>query len=276
MLKKSKTTIEAYSFDVLRFLEYLQDKGVKRLTQIRGQMIVSYLGYQKSLGKSDASINRYFMAIKGFFRFLRVDKYIKEDVCLGIETPKSKLKAPYVPSIKEVEAILSQAEDLQDRAILELLYSSGLRASELCNLDIRDLGGHQVNVRMGKGEKNRAIPLTQEANTAIRNYVAERGVDPGPLFQTVTGRKIKRQNLSKMVKKYAKKAGIEDVTPHTLRHACATHLLEAGADLRMIQEVLGHSSIMTTQRYTHLSSNKIQEMFQQFHPRRVCENIHNP
>ncbi len=268
ILQVSENTIEAYTSDIRKFFEYIQSKGVKKLNQVKAQMILSYLGYQKSLGKSNTSLNRYRLSIKSMFLFLRITDVVHEDIMLKVPVPKISVKAPYVPAVCEIEAILSKPDCLRDKAILELLYSSGLRAAELCNLDLRDIEGCQVIIRMGKGDKNRAVPLTPEASKALREYVIERGTEPGILFQTVMGKKIKRQNLSKMVTRYAKEAGIEGVTTHTLRHACATHLLEAGADLRMIQKVLGHSSISSTQRYTQLSSNIMQEMFSKFHPRK--------
>jgi len=267
-LSKSKKTVEAYTFDIVNFLHYLQSKGVKRIGQLKAQMIVSYLGYQKSLDKSDSTLNRYCMSIRSFFRYLRITKAMQDDIMLQVSTPRIKQKTPYVPTVCEIEAILDIPTSLRDKAILELLYSSGLRASELCDLDIRDTAGYQILVRCGKGEKARTVPLTHGAYETIAAYIQERGTQPGPLFQTVMGKKIRRQLLSKIVAKYAKKAGIEGVTTHTLRHACATHLLDQGADLRLIQEVLGHSSIASTQRYTHLSSNKMQEMFTKFHPRK--------
>ncbi len=272
-LSKSRQTVEAYVNDVARLLEYLQVKGVKRVNQLKGQMIVSYLGYQKSLGKSDASLNRYYMSIRSFFRYLRITKVLTEDLCLDVSAPMVKQKAPYVPSLCEIEVILSKpdtstAAGKRDKAILELLYSSGLRASELCDLDIRDVLGMQITVKCGKGGKTRTIPMTQQAYETIGQYIQERGTQAGVLFQTCMGKKLRRQLLSRIVTNYARKAGIEGITTHTLRHACATHLLDQGADLRMIQEVLGHSSIVSTQRYTHLSSTKIKDMFNQFHPRK--------
>lgn len=265
---KGTKTIEAYSRDVLHFLEYLQSKGVKRISQIKTDMIVSYLGYQQSLGKSPVTLNRYCMSISSFFLYLRITKSLDKDLMVGVPIPQIKVKAPYVPNVSEIEAILAAPDSLRDKAILELLYSSGLRASELCDLQLRDVGTNEIQVQCGKGGKSRNVPLTEQASTAIRCYIAERGMEPGPLFQTVMGKKMLRQNLSKMVTESAQRAGIEGVTTHTLRHACATHLLSEGADLRFIQDILGHSSIVSTQRYTQLTSNKKQEMFKQFHPRR--------
>lgn len=272
-LSKSKQTVEAYTCDMLKFLEYIQSKGLKRITSLKGQTIVNYLSYQKSQGKSDASLNRYYMSIRSFVRYLRITKVIGDDITLDVPIPSYKQIAPYVPSLCEIEAILKAPSietksGRRDRAMLELLYSSGLRASEICDVDIKDTLGMQIIVRCGKRGKTRTIPITQSAYTAITAYIQERGTQPGPLFQTLMGKRLRRQLLCKMVTGYARKAGIEQVTTHTLRHACATHLLDQGADLRLIQEVLGHSSIASTQRYTHLSSNKIQEMFQHFHPRR--------
>lgn len=280
-LTKSTQTVQAYTQDVTRFLEYLQNKGVKRITHMKGQLIITYLGYQKSLGKSDTSLNRYYMSIRSFCRFLRKTKALSEDISLDVQAPMFRQKAPHVPSMSEIEALLN-VPDLtseagrRDRAILELLYSSGLRASELCDLNITDCAGHQVIVKQGKRGKTRTVPITQSAYKAITRYIQEdRGIDHGPLFQTIMGKKLRRQLLCKMVGQYGRKAGIEGITTHTLRHACATHLLDQGADLRLIQEVLGHSSIASTQRYTHLSSNKIQEMFNQFHPRKHNEDVCN-
>ena len=279
-LSKSSQTVAAYTFDIMRFLEYAQAKGVKRVNHLKGQTIINYLGYQKSMGKSDASLNRYYMSIRSFCRFLRKIKAIGDDISLDVSAPMFRQHAPYVPTIAEIDKLLAMPDlrtksGRRDKAILELLYSSGLRASELCNLNISDCSGHQVTVKQGKRGKTRTIPITSSAYKAIAQYIQEdRGLQPGALFQTIMGKRLRRQLLCKMVSNYGKKAGIESITTHTLRHACATHLLDQGANLILIQDVLGHSSISSTQRYTHLSSNKIQEMFQQFHPRKTDEAIY--
>lgn len=277
-LSKSKVTVDAYKFDVARFLEYLIDKNIKKIGNIKPEHIVGYLGYCKSHGKSDSSINRYYMSIRAYCRFLRRNKEILYDLTQDITPPKNRQKAPRIPTIEEIEKILAQPNvdtesGLRDRAMLELLYSSGLRASELCDLEIKDAQDNQVLVRCGKRSKTRSVPITNEANYWIKRYIKEhRGSEAGYLFLTKMSKQIRRQLLCALVSDYAAKAGIEGVTTHTLRHACATHLLDEGADLRMIQEVLGHSSIASTQRYTHLTSNKIQSMFKQFHPRKKKVN----
>lgn len=269
-LSKSIPTVQAYQYDVSKFLEWLAEIGVKKISAIKAEHIRKYLGTHKQAGKSDSSINRYYMSLRSFCRFLRKTKAIQFDLTEDIETPRLNHKAPRIPSVKEIESILNQPDEqsttgLRDKAILNLLYSSGLRASELCDLELEDWKGDCVLVKCGKRSKTRTVPVTEEARQTIEKYIKQaRGQDEGFLFVTIMGKRIKRQLLSKTVTEYAAKAGISGVTTHTLRHACATHLLDAGADLRLIQEVLGHSSIASTQRYTHLSSNKIQEMFQQF------------
>ena len=273
MLSKSEQTIEAYRYDVSNFLQYLCDRKVKRVSAIRPVHIVDYLGDCKARGKSESSINRYYMSIRSFCRFLRRSKAVKFDLTEDIVPPRNVQKAPRVPTIEEVERILAQPNTeteagLRDRAILELLYSSGLRASELCELELHHVEKNKVTVSCGKRGKTRTVPVTEEAYAWIVKYILYcRGKEKGYLFQTQMGKPMRRQLLSAIVVEYAKRAEIDGVTTHTLRHACATHLLDQGADLRLIQEVLGHSSIASTQRYTHLSSGKMQEMFKQFLPR---------
>lgn len=277
-LSKSAPTVEAYRYDVAKFLEYVNEKkNIKKPTALKPTHIVDYLGYCKTRGKSDSSINRYYMAIRSYCRYLRRTKAVTFDLTEDITPPKNHQKAPRVPTVEEVQKILAQPNietesGLRDRAILELLYSSGLRATELCSLELHHIGPSKVMVSCGKRSKTRTVPVTEEAFAWIDRYIVNyRLYDKGPLFQTKMGKAIRRQLLCALVAEYAEKAGIEGVTTHTLRHACATHLLDAGADLRLIQEVLGHSSIASTQRYTHLSSSKMQEMFQAFHPRKKQE-----
>jgi integrase/recombinase XerD len=204
---------------------------------------------------------------------LRKNKIVAHDITEDVSPPKMRQKAPRIPTFEEIKVLLEQPNvenesGLRDRAILDLLYSSGLRASELCDLRLEDIGANQVRVSCGKRGKTRTVPMTGSAHKWVMEYVEKyRGRDSGFLFRTLQCKQIRRQLLCRIVVDYANKAGIDGVTTHTLRHACATHLLDHGADLRMIQEVLGHSTIASTQRYTHLSSHKIHAMFSQFHPR---------
>lgn len=272
-LSRSRVTVEAYRKDIENFLCYLVDEGVKKLGLVKPLHLVRYLGHCKTMGKSDASVARYYMAIRGYGKYLRKSGAISVDFTEDVKAPRALQKAPCIPTLEEMAHLLAMPDTttdagMRDRAILALLYSSALRASELCDLTIDDLRGNSVTVRCGKRGKTRTIPITEEAVQAIEEYVDQiRGRDKGSLFLTSLSKPIRRQLLFRIISSYAHKAGLDHVTPHTLRHACATHLLDHGADLRLIQEVLGHSSIASTQRYTHLSSMKLQEKFHAFHPR---------
>jgi integrase/recombinase XerD len=272
-LSKSQATVQAYHRDIASFLLWLDDRSIKTTRGLKQLHIIGYLGCCKTSGKSDATVNRYYMSIKAFCGYMRKTKAMAENVALDISAPRVTQKAPRVPSVDEIKKLLDKPNTetysgVRDRAILELLYSSGLRASELCDLEIQHVSDSGITISCGKRGKTRTIPATVESLRWVFIYVHEyRGADQGWLFKTVLGKKVRRELLHAIVIDYAKKAGLNDVTPHTLRHACATHLLEKGADLRLIQEVLGHSSIASTQRYTHLSSNRMREMFNEFHPR---------
>lgn len=278
-LNKSTPTVDAYGYDVSRFLEWLGAQGVKRLTYVRGAHVTAYLGECKADGKSDASINRYFMAIRCFCKWLKRSKRVTADIMEDVTAPRVRQKAPRIPTREEIARLLEcplrrehTPSKVRDAAILELLYSSGLRASELCALRLEDYTGDAVQVKQGKRGKTRNVPVNEEARKAVDVYIKEhRGAERGPLFQTVMGKALRRQFLGAMVGRYAEEAGVAEVTTHTLRHACATHFLDAGADLRLIQEILGHAGIASTERYTHLSSSKMQERFKQFSPRKKQE-----
>lgn len=275
-LSKSRPTVDAYKYDISKFMEYLLDNAkVKKPASIKPKHIIEYLGYCKRNGKSDASVNRYYMAIRSYCTHLRRSKVVEIDLTQDITAPRNNIKAPRIPTVEEMCTLLEQPDTqtetgLRDRAILELLYSSGLRASELCSLQVHHIGPRKVMVSCGKRSKTRTVPVTAEAFAWVDRYITQyRGSERGPLFRTMMGKELRRQLLCAIVVSYAEKAGLEQVTTHTLRHACATHLLDSGADLRLIQEVLGHSTIASTQRYTHLSSSKMEEMFTHFHPRKT-------
>ncbi len=271
-LRKSQSTVDAYRYDVGKFLEYLHTKKVARMSSIKPEHIESYLGFCKEAGKSDATINRYYMSVRSYCKFLRKTGFVAFNLAEDIQAPKLVMKAPKILTKEQVQSILSQPDTtceqgVRDRAILEVLYSSGLRASELCELELSDVQGSEVLVKCGKGSKTRTVPLTDSAVYWLSQFIAQyRGLEEGYLFNTVMYKQLNRQRLTEMVGKYAKKSGIHGVTTHTLRHACATHLLNGGANLRLIQTVLGHSKITSTERYTHLSTQEIQTGFQKYHP----------
>jgi integrase/recombinase XerD len=272
-LTKNPSTKTEYVRDVGTFLDYLVQRDIKRITSIKPKVFMDYLQHRQKEGRKNSSITRYFMSIRSFATYLRKIKAIKEDFTEDIPLPQNVLRTPKIPSLEEIKLLLALPDQdnesgMRDKAMMELLYSSGLRASEICNLELGDLTDHKILIKCGKRSKPRAIPITDDAFLAINKYIDDyRGKERGYLFLTQGGKKINRQFLSKTIRNYARKLGLQELTTHTLRHACATHLLDQGADLRLIQEILGHSSISSTQRYTHLSGFKMKEMFNKFHPR---------
>ncbi len=270
----SVNTIEAYGRDLKGFQEFLSDISSADLIQEKD--IISYLITLKNRDLSSSSIYRFLITLKVFFRFLVREKMLKNDITFFLDTPKIWQLIPEVLSQAEVMTLLEQPDPsswmgARDRAIIEVLYASGIRVSELCQLDLLDLGDRTLRV-MGKGRKERIVPIAQAAIDAVDHYlVTFRKVDKcenPPLFVSRTGRRIERTRVWSRIKFYAKKGEITKViSPHTLRHSFATHLLDNGADLRVIQEMLGHADISTTDRYTHLSGKQMRDAFNAFHPR---------
>lgn len=273
ILSKAALTVQAYSQDLRQFFEWLTIKGIKKIAAIRGSHVMGYLSEGKERGLKSTTLNRYFMSFKAFHKWARKKKAITVDFMEEVTMPRRQIRTPKIPTIKETKKLLETPDTTtepgcRDRAILELLYSSGLRVTELCNVELGDFNDGHVRVMCGKGDKARTVPVTQSAQEWVGRYVdTYRGRLPGFLFIKQRGAGMDRVSVAVMVNKYAKRAGLIGITPHTLRHACATHLLDKGADLRLIQEVLGHASIASTQRYTHLSSAKMNEQFHKFHPR---------
>lgn len=264
----SKNTLEAYGRDISLFLNYSHNK-----IDVLQDEILGFFRYLKDKGYAAASICRMVVAVKVFFRFLKKEGHIKSDPTLYLDSPKMWQLIPEVLTFAEVTALLQQPDTdsfqgARDRAILEVLYASGLRVSELCNLNIENVDDIFVRVT-GKGNKERVVPIAPSAIEKIDHFLGKfRNDKEGALFITEKGRRIDRVMVWKRVKFYAKKAGItKEISPHTLRHSFATHLLENGADLRVIQEMLGHANIGTTDRYTHISQKHLHEAFAKFHPR---------
>jgi integrase/recombinase XerD len=266
----SKNTILAYERDLRFFVEFLKDRR-SDFQSVDGDDIVNYLGFLKTKNYASSSIYRAFVALKVFFRFLKREGFAAVDIGL-FEIPKVWQLVPVVLTYPEVEELLKQPDiktyiGARDRAILELLYATGIRVSELTNLLIKDVGDDFVKVK-GKGKKERIVPVGKKALEAIDYYLVNFRKDGEFLFLSQRGKKINRIDVYLRIKIYAKMAKIEkNVSPHTLRHCFATHLLENGADIRLIQEMLGHEDISTTDRYTHLSQNHLKNAFKNFHPR---------
>jgi integrase/recombinase XerD len=273
----AQNSLESYNRDLLSFVEFINKKDVESVEKIEQEDIIDFLSYLKINNYASASICRSLIAIKVLFRFLKREGLIKSNPTLYLESPKLWQVIPDILSSDEVSELLSAPDDrtalgARDKAILELLYSSGLRVSELCVVDIYDVDDDFIKVE-GKGGKERFVPVGRRAIAAIDHYLLHfRGLYDSEkqrrLFLSRTGKEIDRISIWKMIKRYAKELGYEKkVTPHTLRHSFATHLLENGADLRIIQELLGHSDIKSTDRYTRVSYKQVQSAFNSFHPR---------
>ena len=269
----SQHTLIAYAQDIKAFERFLSPRD---WASIRSQDLLEFLAHLKEAGYAPASICRMLIAIKVFCRFLKREGILSLDLSGSFETPKMWQKIPEVLSVEEVDQLLAQpkGEDplgVRDKAILELLYATGMRVSELCQLKIYDLSDTFVKVR-GKGNKERVIPVGKQAIAAVDHYLlhfrGEARGDKEPLFLSMKGRPIDRGAIWRRIKCYARAAGItKSISPHTLRHSFATHLLENGADLRLIQDMLGHEEIGTTDRYTHVAKSKLQAAFRAYHPR---------
>jgi len=276
----SNTTLDAYSRDLLEFMEFAVKRNLSSPVEINTTQVTRWLKQLKKNGISPVSATRKLSSLRGFFRYLVMEGVMAASPTSVISNPRTGKTLPRVLSVQEVERLLSQAKGptpmgLRDRALLECLYSCGLRASEAVNLLMSqiDFSAEFLRIR-GKGNKERITPLGAEALSWLERYI--KTARPGLLKKNQSfycflgrgGRPISRQRLWQIIKSYALKAEIsQDVYPHVLRHSFATHLLEGGADLRAVQMLLGHSDISTTQIYTHLDLSHLRRIHRKFHPR---------
>lgn len=277
----SENTIKGYKGDLRNFSNYLHERGAKRFQDLRAKMIVDFIEKEKQRGLSENSISRSLVTIKMLYKYMIMESKISVNPMSSVNTLKLQKHLPEVLHYKAVEEIL-QAPDcndklgMRDKAILELMYATGARVSEVASIKVNWINFDYGYIRcQGKGSRQRIVPIGAEASKSIRRYLQEvrpflvkiEGDEP-LLFLSRTGKKLRRENIWSVVKKYAIKAGIRsNVSPHTLRHSFATHLLEGGADLRSVQEMLGHSNIATTQIYTHIDRKYLKSIHQRFHPR---------
>jgi len=276
----SVQTSKAYKLDIARFVTYAKVKGASSPTDVGARALREYVYHLKDLGLAPASIRRNVSAVRSYFKFLLGEGHVVRDPSERLETPKRWRTLPEVLGVDEIEKLLaapSLDEPLafRDRAMLELAYGAGLRVSEWISLGVRDvmLQDHLVRV-FGKGAKERLVPIGRRAIGAIAIYLRElrpsleKGEGKGALFLNARGHPLSRMGAWKILRKYVDQAGItKPVSPHTLRHSFATHLLEGGADLRAVQEMLGHVDISTTQIYTHIDREYLRSVHKQFHPR---------
>jgi integrase/recombinase XerD len=276
----SPRTIEAYQRDLVRFAEYAESKGIAAPVDITAKVMREYVYHLKDLGLSPASIRRNVSAIRTYFRFLTGDGIVVRDPSERLETPKRWRSLPDVLTVEEVQTLLASPtlDDnlvFRDRAMLELAYGAGLRVSEWITLGLRDLLLEDGLVRVfGKGSKERLVPIGRSAIGALAVYIREqrprleKGEGKGILFLNARGRPLTRMGAWKILRGHVDRAGItKHVSPHTLRHSFATHLLEGGADLRAVQEMLGHVDIATTQIYTHVDREYLRQVHKSYHPR---------
>lgn len=273
-------SISSYRRDLNNYIKYLEKNKIGSFNETKRNNITNFMLYLKDKGLSSSSIARALVATKVLYRFLVNEGYLKDDVTSVFTLPKIWTKLPQVLRPEEVDKLLRSPNlrtklGIRDKAALELMYATGMRVSEIAGLKLNDLNLDMRFVKCtGKGQKERIIPLGTYAVQALTKYIDK--ARPGllkqkeelHLFLSRLGRKISRQTFWKTVKTYAKKSRIKkEITPHTLRHSFATHLLERGADLRTLQEMLGHSDISTTQIYTHIDKERLKQIHRKFHPR---------
>lgn len=276
----AKNSLDSYGRDMVRYLDFLEGRGCVDPSGVRSVDVADFLASLKERGLAPRSRARALSSVRMFHRFLLVEGYAEVNPTAIIEAPKTVAKLPQVLTGREVEALLAAPGDdsnidIRDRAMLELLYATGLRVSELVGLGLRD-----VNVTagylmaFGKGGKERLVPMGESACAAVSRYLSDtrpamdRDGANRHLFLTRLGDRMTRQAFWNIIKKRALEAGVrKNISPHTLRHSFATHLLENGADLRSVQTMLGHADLSTTQIYTHVTRERLKRLHEQFHPR---------
>ena len=276
----AERTQEAYRRDLERFAQYAASRGASTPPDVTARMLREYVYHLKDLGLSPSSIRRNVSAVRTYFRFLTGDGVVVRDPTERLETPKRWRTLPDVLTVEEVQTLLAAPSlndpcAFRDRAMLELAYGAGLRVSEWITLGVRDLMLDEGLVRVfGKGSKERLVPIGRSAIGAVAIYLRElrprleKGEGKGMLLLNARGRPLTRMGAWKILRGYVERTGItRHVTPHTLRHSFATHLLEGGADLRAVQEMLGHVDIATTQIYTHVDREYLRQVHRSYHPR---------
>lgn len=270
----SDHTVQAYGRDLNRFSEWIAQVRLRDHTKPTLSDLSRYVAFLHDEQLAAPSIGRHIVSLRSFYRFLKLDERAPATAVDLLGSPKLWQRIPTVLNAKQINSLLNapMAGDrffLRDRALLETLYATGCRASEVCSLKVADcyLDSSFLRCR-GKGNKQRVVPLGQPAIVALRSYLAERKHESELVFSSKAGRPLTRIVLWKIVKKYGRRAGLSsEISPHSLRHSFATHLLAGGADLRAIQEMLGHASIATTQNYTHVDKDRLKAIHRKFHPR---------
>lgn len=277
--KLSKNTLESYTRDIKQYLTYLTESNIKSVSSTNKTTIITYLIYLQKSGKAASTISRNLASIRSFYQYLLLNKIVDKDPTSSLESPKNEKKLPSILTLEEVDILLSQPQinthkGLRDKAMLELLYATGIRVSELISLSVQDVNLEVGFIKCSNETKERIIPIGSIAANVLKEYLDKtrkyfiKNNNENSLFLNYHGGRLTRQGFWKIIKSYTQKAKIEKkITPHTLRHSFATHLIQNGADLKSVQEMLGHSDISTTQVYTHLTKNKIKDVYNKTHPR---------
>jgi len=276
----SPNTLAAYRGDLDRFLAHLRRARVASLNEVRRKHLIEFLLDERETGRRPTTLGRRLAALKTFFRYLQREGLVAANPADGMDSPRLWRMLPDALTVKEVERLLAQPDTrarhgLRDRALLETMYGAGLRVSEAAGLALDDVNFDDRCVRcLGKGRKERIVPLGESARAHLKRYIeqarpaAARGGAPRALFLSARGGPLDRRTIWRLIRNYARRAGLDrPVHPHTLRHSFATHLLANDAPLRVIQEMLGHADIGTTQIYTHVDSSRLLAVHRRFHPR---------
>lgn len=276
---KSLNTVESYKRDVTRYISYLDGTGVTDISSTTKTTVLSYLLYLQKEGRASSTVSRTLASLRSYYLFMMQNGVVKSNPTSNLEAPHVEKKIPKILSGEEVELLLEQPKNcdnkgIRDKAMLELLYATGIRVSELINLDVSDVNVPMSFVRCKGGKKERIIPMGHQAKDALENYINNvrkymvKDENETALFVNCSGARLSRQGFWKLIKYYQHIAGIEtDITPHTLRHSFAAHLLENGADLHSIQEMMGHADISSTQVYSRMMNSKIKDVYAKAHPR---------
>lgn len=266
----SQNTIDAYEVDLKEFCDFLlKNYKIEENKDVKRQLISLFIKHLRDKNLKPSSIFRKIASIKGYFLYLTTNEKINENPTLSVDMPKLRRKLPNILSFNEIEKMLKSKMTIMEKAIFELLYSSGLRVSELTNLKTIDIDYYSSILKCtGKGSKERIVPINKKAIACIKKYLKEREfiakkykLSTKRLFLLPCGKTITRQYVYEFIHNLGKNIVHKDISPHTIRHSFATHLLENGADLRVVQELLGHSSIATTQLYTHISTKHLKDVY---------------
>ncbi|MBI2874450.1 MAG: site-specific tyrosine recombinase XerD [Firmicutes bacterium] len=273
-------TLESYGRDLQQYLAFCRARAIAGIGETSRNTIVDYLSELRKKGRANSTISRHLASLKAFYNYMLRLRMIEGDPSSSLEAPKIEKRLPHVLSVREVEVLLSQpngkdASGIRDKAMLELLYATGIRVSELISLGLGDVNVDMGYVRCnGRGSRERIVPLGSAAVRCLKEYLRKgrpkliRDEAASAFFVNHLGVRLTRQGFWKIIKKYARQAGIQKkITPHTLRHSFAAHLLENGADLRSVQEMLGHADISTTQVYALLTRSRLKEVYARTHPR---------